>query len=130
MMRSATDFLPLSISMLMNLATSTFMCFGSGRISRFGISLRLGISSPRPKVQSDFWPVLATAGSRAEPGDSTRQIHSIRRRFRHRMFDDRADDSTRHFNPRADDFGATVQRHQDLGFFAPYFDRDCLRSLT
>src|SRR5512132_1911704 len=46
MMRSATDFLPLSISTLMNFATSTFMCFGSGRISRFGTSLRLGISAP------------------------------------------------------------------------------------
>src|SRR6476469_3345100 len=46
MMRSATDFLPLSINTLMNFATSTFRCFGSGRISRFGTSLRLGIGTP------------------------------------------------------------------------------------
>src|SRR4029078_11008153 len=43
MIRSATDFLPLSINTLMNLATSGFANLGSGRISRLGISRRRGI---------------------------------------------------------------------------------------
>src|SRR5438477_307369 len=42
-MRSATDFLPRDISTLMNFATSVFTYFGSGRISRLGISLRRGM---------------------------------------------------------------------------------------
>src|SRR3954468_19521469 len=42
-MRSATDFLPRVISTLTNLATSTFLNFGSGRISRLGTSLRRGM---------------------------------------------------------------------------------------
>src|SRR4026209_3065358 len=44
-MRSATDFLPRVISTLMNFATSPLWNFGSGRTSRFGISLRRGIAS-------------------------------------------------------------------------------------
>src|SRR5690242_12843270 len=43
MIRSATDFLPLSIRTLMNLATSMFANLGSGRMSRFGTSRRRGI---------------------------------------------------------------------------------------
>src|SRR5437868_14929758 len=42
-MRSATDFLPRVISTLTNLARSTLLNFGSGRISRLGTSLRRGI---------------------------------------------------------------------------------------
>ena len=45
MMRSATDFLPRVISTFTNLATSTLLNFGSGRISRFGTSLRRGMAS-------------------------------------------------------------------------------------
>src|SRR4051794_33745531 len=48
-MRSATDFLPAVISTLTNFATSLFPYFGSGRISRLGISLRRGISLPQFK---------------------------------------------------------------------------------
>src|SRR5204862_4979702 len=44
-MRSAVDFLPRVISTLMNFATSPLWNFGSGRTSRFGISLRRGIAS-------------------------------------------------------------------------------------
>src|SRR4051794_6753132 len=44
MMRSATDFLPRVISTLTNLASSTLLNFGSGRISRFGTSLRRGMN--------------------------------------------------------------------------------------
>src|SRR5439155_15780121 len=44
-MRSATDFLPRLMSTLTNLATSPLEYFGSGRISRLGISLRRGIGS-------------------------------------------------------------------------------------
>src|SRR4249919_2936642 len=44
-MRSATDFLPAVISTLTNFATSLLPYFGSGRISRLGISLRRGIAS-------------------------------------------------------------------------------------
>src|ERR1700686_4524614 len=43
MIRSATDFLPRVISTFMNLATSSLLCFGAGRISRLGTSLRRGI---------------------------------------------------------------------------------------
>src|SRR5437763_1865883 len=45
-MRSATDFLPALINTFTNFATSLLAYFGSGRISRLGISLRLGILSP------------------------------------------------------------------------------------
>src|ERR1700758_5347707 len=44
-MRSATDFLPWLMSTLTNFATSPFEYFGSGRISRLGISLRRGMMS-------------------------------------------------------------------------------------
>src|SRR5881394_316588 len=43
MMRSAVDFLPRVISTLTNFARSTLLNFGSGRISRFGTSLRRGM---------------------------------------------------------------------------------------
>src|ERR1700682_4857439 len=43
-MRSATDFFPWLISTLTNFATSPLEYFGSGRISRLGISLRRGIN--------------------------------------------------------------------------------------
>src|SRR3954467_10476024 len=43
MMRSATDFLPRVIRTFMNLATSSLLNLGSGRISRLGISLRRGM---------------------------------------------------------------------------------------
>ena len=45
MIRSATDFLPLSINTLMNLATSMFVNLGSGRMSRLGTSLRRGMDA-------------------------------------------------------------------------------------
>src|SRR3954468_10503876 len=43
-MRSATDFLPRVINTLTNLASSTLLNLGSGRISRFGTSLRRGMN--------------------------------------------------------------------------------------
>src|SRR5574340_459990 len=46
-MRSATDFLPAVISTLTNLERSWLPNFGSGRTSRLGTSLRLGISIPQ-----------------------------------------------------------------------------------
>src|SRR6476660_9884302 len=58
MMFSATDFLPESIRVLTNLATSTLPYFGSGRISRFGTSRRRGISIPfdlQLSLQYDFF---------------------------------------------------------------------------
>src|SRR3954463_10980085 len=45
MIRSATDFLPRVIRTFMNLATSSLLNFGSGRISRLGTSLRRGMES-------------------------------------------------------------------------------------
>src|SRR5512145_1006721 len=51
MMRSATDFLPRVISTLTNLATSTLLNFGSGRISRLGTSLRRGIGNPLGRLR-------------------------------------------------------------------------------
>src|SRR5687768_5484165 len=45
MMRSATDFLPPNITTFMNLAISSLPYFGSGSITRLGISLRRGIST-------------------------------------------------------------------------------------
>src|SRR3970282_700333 len=47
-MPSATDFLPRVISTLMNLATSGWLNFGSGRISRLGTSLRRGMAGCSP----------------------------------------------------------------------------------
>src|SRR3954468_15060665 len=44
MIRSATDFLPRVISTFTNLAMSTLLNFGSGRISRLGTSLRRGMA--------------------------------------------------------------------------------------
>src|SRR6476620_11976463 len=73
-MRSATDFLPLSISTLMNFATSTFRCFGSGRISRFGISLRRGICTPSSQSRTLLRLGWATAESRAKPVDSAHEF--------------------------------------------------------
>ena len=46
MMRSATAFLPPSMMTFMNLESSTFPYFGSGRISRLGTSRRRGMVSP------------------------------------------------------------------------------------
>src|SRR6185436_8310677 len=43
-MASAIDFLPRVISTLTNLATSWLLYFGSGSVSRFGTSLRRGIT--------------------------------------------------------------------------------------
>src|SRR6056297_153645 len=40
-MRSATDFLPSTITIFMNLASNSLPYLGSGRISRFGAWLRL-----------------------------------------------------------------------------------------
>src|SRR5690242_21409803 len=42
-MRSATDFLPRVITTFTNFATSWLMYLGSGRTSRLGTSLRLGM---------------------------------------------------------------------------------------
>src|SRR6185436_8735366 len=58
-MRSATDFLPAVINTFTNFATSLLPYLGSGRISRLGISLRLGIHfSVRRKVKTYFSPVV------------------------------------------------------------------------
>src|SRR6478735_2544916 len=51
-MRSATDFLPRVINTLMNLASSWLLYFGSGSVSRFGTSLRRGISSQSFRIFS------------------------------------------------------------------------------
>src|SRR2546427_10320989 len=64
MMRSATAFLPDSMTTFMNLDRSTEPNFGSGRISRLGTSRRRGISLPFSSVglslalasgATDFW---------------------------------------------------------------------------
>src|SRR5262245_13328779 len=52
MMPSAVDFLPSHIIVLMNLATSGLLYTGSGKISRFGTSLLLGIYVPGSRSQS------------------------------------------------------------------------------
>src|SRR5581483_1009725 len=100
-MRSATDFLPLVISTLMNFATSMFEYFGSGRISRFGISLRLGIATPSGQSRPLLWP-----------GWVHRRIAGGARRF------------------GAAKAGGRRSSGQDFGFLAPYFERAFLRSLT
>src|ERR1700691_2985931 len=64
MMRSATDFLPDFINTLTNLATSWLPNFGSGRISRFCISLRRGIKySPYAFALSRFWTLCTVFGT-------------------------------------------------------------------
>jgi hypothetical protein len=45
-MLSATDFLPLTIKWLMNLASVIFPNLGSGRISRFAATRLLGMDKP------------------------------------------------------------------------------------
>src|SRR3954468_23126731 len=84
MIRSATDFLPRVIRTFMNLATSSLLNFGSGRISRLGTSLRRGME------YSDW------------NGDQEKGWRASR--------------------PAAG--------YAALGLFAPYFERDCFRSLT
>src|SRR5215213_9702084 len=61
MKRSATDFFPPVISTLMNLETSWLAYFGSGRTSRFGISLRRGVISPVLRGFSALSAVFRTA---------------------------------------------------------------------
>src|SRR5258706_171671 len=51
-MRSATDFLPRVMSTLTNLASSWLLYFGSGSVSRFGTSLRRGISPQSLRIFS------------------------------------------------------------------------------
>src|SRR5689334_16353795 len=60
MMRSATAFLPDSITTFMNLDRSTEPNFGSGRISRLGTSRRRGMVSS----------FLASVGRGPSPGGS------------------------------------------------------------
>src|SRR5690554_5881093 len=50
-MRSAVDFLPLSITWFMNLARTWLPYLGSGRISRFAATRRLGMISPSNGLQ-------------------------------------------------------------------------------
>src|SRR4051812_43420330 len=59
MMLSATDFFPACMSTLTNLATSTLKYFGSGKISRFGISLRRGMY--------DLWLFLSLRSAALRP---------------------------------------------------------------
>src|SRR5690606_41714630 len=49
--RSEVDFLPLSITWFMNLARIWLPYLGSGRISRFAATRRLGMISPQNGLQ-------------------------------------------------------------------------------
>src|SRR5438128_3174046 len=74
-MLSATDFLPSAISTLTNFATSLLEYFGSGRISRLGISLRRGIVTPfGRKWKSTFARLMFSGESPAEPADSPHKM--------------------------------------------------------
>src|ERR1700687_796199 len=73
-MRSATDFLPWLMSTLTNFATSLFEYFGSGRISRFEISLRRGIQLSAAKSTNLLFADQFCIESRAEPDDSMDKI--------------------------------------------------------
>src|SRR5574338_768690 len=63
MIRSATDFLPRVINTLTNLATSTLLNFGSGRISRLGTSLRRGMRYSSASVSGGFGRLRAVFGA-------------------------------------------------------------------
>src|SRR6476620_10479989 len=110
MMFSATDFLPDSIRVLTNLATSTLPNFGSGRISRLGTSRRRGISIPFD-LQLSCSAIFA-----ARPRPAMQTDHLL--------------------DPLGADTCSTGLRRKfdyflpDLARLAPYFERACLRSLT
>src|SRR5438105_2401401 len=111
MMRSATAFLPDSMITFMNLERSTEPNFGSGRISRLGTSRRRGISLflllqlartfARASGATDFWGHPLTRPIRAESFNDLQAVFPVCRR-----------------------------RYAFFGRFAPYLERDCLRSFT
>src|SRR6478609_9635088 len=116
MMRSATAFLPDSMMTFMNLDRSTEPNLGSGRMSRLGTSRRRGIS---------LFLLLQLALASRTPGQPQDCPLTRRPAGRHKA-------RTRHGAGHRVD-GAGWPRTKAYAFFgrlAPYFERDCLRSLT
>src|SRR4029079_3391644 len=119
MMRSATAFLPDSMITFMNLDRSTEPNFGSGRMSRLGTSRRRGISHLSVSVGASVEPA-----PRRSPGrKAARTCHLL----------GGTQAPPRHA-PRRTGRGVGVSLGRPdqafFGRFAPYLERDCLRSLT
>src|SRR5580765_6810213 len=72
MMRSATAFLPDSMTTFMNFERSTLPNFGSGRISRLGTSRRRGISFPSLQLAAGTKPAASDDHRLGPPTYSTR----------------------------------------------------------
>src|SRR5262245_17827402 len=106
-MRSATAFLPSSMMTLTNLVRSELLNFGSGRISRLGTSRRRGIDFLLSSVVA---PVrLNDSGHRMQPHGAGLRLTRPPMCGRNLEFQ----------------LGQLA-----FGRLAPYFERDCLRSLT
>src|SRR5436190_23752474 len=103
MMRSATAFLPDSMITFMNLDRSTEPNFGSGRISRLGTSRRRGIS---------LFLLLQLAPAHRRSPRVTTDIWG----------------RPTYLTSPSD--RPPVDSQAFFGRLAPYFERDCLRSLT
>src|SRR5690606_4241827 len=121
-MRSATAFLPSSMTTFMNLASSTLPNLGSGRISRLGTSRRRGmllpcVSSVEPCQVTRPWPPNGTAPyvPRTVPTRGWRGCTVLAALARDRgVLLGYCDETDQAF----------------FGRLAPYFERACLRSLT
>src|ERR1044072_5723931 len=111
MMRSATAFLPPSMITFMNLDSSTLPYLGSGRISRLGTSRRRGI----------FLTSLLQLASLRDTARTDGSSHLL-------------DPTAGHFVRCTRQARRTPMEHSKaqafLGRFAPYLERDCLRSFT
>src|SRR5881628_229693 len=106
MIRSAVDFLPRSIMMLMNFVTSRLPNFGSGSTSRLAAPVRRMADSGS---LGRLGAVLSSKGGSA-PLPSLHPIGGA----------GKAGARTRH----------PPHRYAPLGALAPYFDRLCLRPAT
>src|SRR5574337_470806 len=119
MMRSATAFFPPSMITFMNLDSSTDPNFGSGSTSRLGTSRRRGMGPSSFQIFSWRPP-----GSSLLEGPQPRVLHllgGLDRAGRDLPRGGRHAGLARRRLPRVQAF---------FGRLAPYFERDCLRSLT
>src|SRR6056300_1106741 len=116
-MRSATAFLPPCMMTFINLARSTFPYLGSGRISRLGTSRRRGIFKP---LNCFSW-LVALLHNR----ESYFQLSLTRPACNTQVWGHYAV-TARH----AEQHLLIFENYFAFGFFAPYLERDCLRSLT
>src|ERR1035437_4159383 len=114
MMRSATAFLPPSMITFMNLDSSTLPNFGSGRISRLGTSRRRGI----------FSPLLLQLVFLQTPRELINKTLTYSTRTSGHFVYLPRHAANKHLLINQ------LSAYLTFGFFAPYLERDCLRSFT